>query len=396
MGRVTQKLLFGIFTVCVFFSWLHAETTDVGKKISGIIKKLKEISGAELHYKCSMKYPTIPQIYTMDIHCIYAFTKSNSEKIECIMTIDTNTVYIYNSQRIYKVDKKKKEVYELDSNFSSPKVTWLLFYPLFDASRYLLLFQNDSLEFYSCDTVINDRKLFYLRTPRSSSGISDSLNKSITEFYYDMDDSMPVFYKQVSYWLGTQIVDQSLLDKKIYATDFPIDSLLKKTLNFYEETFTVKEFDPMALLKSRKKPLPIGDSAPDFHLQSMNGDTISLNKLNNKVIILDFWYVGCYPCQLSLPFLSRLNERYKKEGLLVLGIDLFDQRENIYPTITKIGIQYQILLGKNTSVKKDYHVYPTPTLFILDANKKILYQQQGYSKELEGRIEEVVKGELVK
>jgi len=62
--------------------------------------------------------------------------------------------------------------------------------------------------------------------------------------------------------------------------------------------------------------------APDFRLPDLNGKQISLTSLLGKgPIILDFWATWCKPCVKYLPRLQNIYDKYKKENLVVVGIN---------------------------------------------------------------------------
>src|SRR4030067_1105322 len=63
-------------------------------------------------------------------------------------------------------------------------------------------------------------------------------------------------------------------------------------------------------------------TAPEFTLQDMNGNTVSLSNFTGKVVIIDFWATWCPPCRTALPGLERLYKAYNAKGLVVLGISV--------------------------------------------------------------------------
>ena len=63
-------------------------------------------------------------------------------------------------------------------------------------------------------------------------------------------------------------------------------------------------------------------SAPDFTLSDLEGNPISLNKLKGKVVLLNFWGTWCGPCRKEIPDFIKLAEKYKDNGLEIIGITL--------------------------------------------------------------------------
>ncbi len=69
-----------------------------------------------------------------------------------------------------------------------------------------------------------------------------------------------------------------------------------------------------------KPPIPIGSMAPDFTVQSLSGQTVSLADLRGNVVLLDLWATWCGPCRRGLPDTARLAQEGAGHGLRVLAI----------------------------------------------------------------------------
>lgn len=136
--------------------------------------------------------------------------------------------------------------------------------------------------------------------------------------------------------------------------------------------------------------LPKDTIAPNWELLSLTDQKISLNNLKGKLILIDFFYKSCYPCMQALPALQSLNEKFKDKGLKVIGIDPYDKKEdNIAEFLSKRGVTYTVFLnGKDTA--KDYHVSGYPTIYLIDKNGKIIFIQEGFGKDTENILEEII------
>lgn len=120
--------------------------------------------------------------------------------------------------------------------------------------------------------------------------------------------------------------------------------------------------------------------APDFGLQDLNGNTVTLSSLKGKVVILDFWATWCPPCRRGIPDLNDLYHAYKDKGVEILGISL-DQggKDDIVSGMQKynITIDYSVLIG-NAEVARLYGGIPAiPTTFILDKEGNIVNKYVG-------------------
>ena len=84
--------------------------------------------------------------------------------------------------------------------------------------------------------------------------------------------------------------------------------------------------------------------APDFTLANLDGDWVTLNELKGKVVLLNFWGTWCGPCRQEIPAFINLTEKYKKDGLEIIGITLTSGApSNIRSFAEKWGINYTLL-----------------------------------------------------
>ena len=137
------------------------------------------------------------------------------------------------------------------------------------------------------------------------------------------------------------------------------------------------------------EPLAEGTPAPDWALPTLAGDTVRLADLRGKIVLLDFFYKHCAPCCAALPFLQSIHEKYKDQGVVLLGIDPYDDpvKDEMADFLTKRGITYTVLFS-DRQLPDAYHIAAYPTLFILDRDGKIAKVQSGYHPTLETAIEE--------
>ncbi len=137
------------------------------------------------------------------------------------------------------------------------------------------------------------------------------------------------------------------------------------------------------------EPLAEGTPAPDWALPTLAGDTVRLTDLRGKVVLLDFFYKACAPCCAAMPFLQSLHEKYKDQGVVLLGIDPIDDpvKDEMADFIAKRGITYTVLFS-DRELSKTYHIAAFPTLFFIDRDGKIAKVHRGYHPTLEAAIEE--------
>lgn len=166
-----------------------------------------------------------------------------------------------------------------------------------------------------------------------------------------------------------------------------LDRHLKKLTSKYKVT----TYKP--LTKEEMAPLAIGTEAPEFKGKFYNDNAqISLSDYKGKIVILDFWYMSCYPCTVAVPHLNEIQEKYK-DKVVVLGVNPVDTDEKavnkIPDFIKRTGLIYSIATINQQTVK-DYNIYGFPTLYIIDKNGVIQYAEPGFNENLQQTLKEEI------
>jgi len=123
------------------------------------------------------------------------------------------------------------------------------------------------------------------------------------------------------------------------------------------------------------KKLSIGKIAPDFSTKDIEGNQITLSEIKSETTILLFWASWCPHCTDIIPVLKEYYNAGTPETLQVVAISV-DQNEKDYRnSLKEHGLDWMNiaeLKGWDGAVVEQYGVAATPTIFILDKDKKIL------------------------
>ena len=84
--------------------------------------------------------------------------------------------------------------------------------------------------------------------------------------------------------------------------------------------------------------------APQFEARSLDGETVSLSKLQGKVVLLDFWSSWCPPCRREAPTLAQVYREYKDEDVEFIGVAIWDDRNDVADHVAEYGLSYPNLL----------------------------------------------------
>lgn len=127
--------------------------------------------------------------------------------------------------------------------------------------------------------------------------------------------------------------------------------------------------EPAQGLPTETQP-QVGFLAPDFTLQTLDGQAVRLSDLRGQAVVVNYWASWCVPCKNELGYLSRMQAEYQGRGLLILSINAIaqDSLENVQAVISEFGMNYPVLLDQGEQFYKTYQVLFFPTTFFIDAN----------------------------
>ena len=131
--------------------------------------------------------------------------------------------------------------------------------------------------------------------------------------------------------------------------------------------------------------------APDFQLPTRDGGTVRLSDLKGKVVYLDFWATWCPPCRRSFPWMNTLQERYGKDGLVVVAVSLDHSHKNMDRFLKQTRPTFVIAFDREGKVGDAYHVQAMPTSYLIDRQGRIRLIHQGFRQRDTGKLEQAIE-----
>ena len=114
------------------------------------------------------------------------------------------------------------------------------------------------------------------------------------------------------------------------------------------------------------KSVVVGDIAPDFQLEDLKGNKVSLSNLRGKVVLVNFWATWCPPCIEEMPSMERLNEVMANDDFVMLAINTEESGRSVVPAfLEKTPYTFPILYDDEGVVQKRYGVFKFPESFIV-------------------------------
>ena len=121
----------------------------------------------------------------------------------------------------------------------------------------------------------------------------------------------------------------------------------------------------------------VGEAAPEFHLETMAGDSLTLAGLDAQVVVLNFWASWCIPCRQEHPALVRATEVYDDSDVRILGVLYQDTPAGAERFMQRFGGEWETVLDPGTRTAIDFGVYGVPETFFIDGDRRIAYKHIG-------------------
>jgi peroxiredoxin len=129
-------------------------------------------------------------------------------------------------------------------------------------------------------------------------------------------------------------------------------------------------------------PAPVtGAPAPDFSLQNLDGQTVTLSALRGQVVLINFWATWCIPCQAEMPAIQHAYDARKGHGFTVLAVNLNEPAKDVQDYVKRLGVNFPVLLDAGDAISTMYRVRGYPTSFFVDRRGTVAIEQVGMMSE---------------
>ena len=396
-----------IVAIFAFATGANAQNADEAKNVLRLCReKCQSIRGGHYEVEYKMKYMDDKDTTTAILSC--DFMKKPFDKVFGVFfhnvekyptwsghTIYTGKEYIrcYNNEAIVMSrDRWTDEIKAIKHNVKFyDMLTDFYAYPLPNDKALA-----DTLTTYSLiETTLDGKpcyKVDYVRTKFDPNMFGMQRLRLYNQIWIDKQTYMPLQFTSV---IDTKDSEDTLcqyMQYKLLSFDATIDKS-RFTPDAIPAGTTVKDYVPY----TKPEPLKEGEPAPEWTLATLSGDSISLADLRGKVVLLDFFYKSCAPCCAALPVLQRMHEKYKDQGVVVIGIDPYDDpiKADMADFVAKRSVGYTVVFSDRELPQK-YRVTGYPTLFFINREGKIVKYHEGFSASMEEEIEKQIQKMLKK
>lgn len=108
----------------------------------------------------------------------------------------------------------------------------------------------------------------------------------------------------------------------------------------------------------------ISEESPDFTLNNLEGEEVSLSDYRGQIVVLNFWATWCKYCDIEMPDLQKLTD--ENEDVVVLAVDVREDKGTVSNYIEEGNYTFPVVLDKKGTVASTYLVSAFPTSFFID------------------------------
>lgn len=197
----------------------------------------------------------------------------------------------------------------------------------------------------------------------------DSLNMEVDRFIAKAEGNKNTYQYVVSYLLN-HFNQSNIMSHDAVFVHIAENYYINKKAPWANEELMTKLKERV----NRLRPNLVGEIAPNLVLESDNGEYIALNQIKAKYTVVYFWEPDCSHCQKETPLLYDFYNKVRDKGIQVYAIYTQYKKEEWQKKLADKGYDWINVwdANYNSNFRALYDITSTPTIFLLDKNKKII------------------------
>ena len=226
-------------------------------------------------------------------------------------------------------------------------------------------------EFIEASTKLASKAQTMNRDMRDAAAARDTaVMNSLREEYFDLQQEAKDLEVSFVKENPDALISALLIGKALATKSLPMEEIKELYEGLSPEIQATENGKDIKSKLEKDAKTAIGTKAPNFSAPTPSGEELALNDVLGKATILDFWAAWCKPCRAENPNIVKLYNKYKEQGLSIMGVSLDKRAEDWKKAIADDGLEWHQVSNVQyfDEIAELYNVSAIPATFILDRN----------------------------
>ena len=215
-------------------------------------------------------------------------------------------------------------------------------------------------------------------------------NKSIEYLTYYRNPQLPIELLEKEFMAAIDsILNKAKVNEIVYThiVEYLLDGFKKfgfdNVINYILESYVIKDdlcldqklSNTLERRIQQAKNFKVGNKVPNIILPDSSGSMIELYKINADKTLIIFYASWCPHCQTLLPQIYELYKNQKEKKLEVVAVSIDTSRIDWLNFVVNNNLDWinlSDLKGWDGQATLDYYIYATPTMFLIDNERRII------------------------
>jgi len=117
-----------------------------------------------------------------------------------------------------------------------------------------------------------------------------------------------------------------------------------------------------------------------FGVTTIQATELNLDQYRDQVVYVDFWASWCIPCKKSFPWMNKMHQKYKDQGLKIIAINVDEKSADADKFLAENPAEFEIMRDPRGELAKKYKLVGMPTSLLFDTQGKLVSRHVGFKR----------------